>query len=60
MPLPSAPNGHYNMTMKRSRRTIPAGEFKARCLALLDQVKDPLNDRWARPGDHHAKRWLFE
>jgi prevent-host-death family protein len=26
------------MTMKRSRRTIPAGEFKARCLGYLDQV----------------------
>jgi prevent-host-death family protein len=26
------------MTMKSERNTIPAGEFKARCLGLLDQV----------------------
>ncbi len=26
------------MTMTTSRRNIPAGEFKARCLGLLDQV----------------------
>ena len=26
------------MTMKLERNTIPAGEFKARCLGLLDQV----------------------
>jgi prevent-host-death family protein len=26
------------MTMKHARNTIPAGEFKARCLGLLDQV----------------------
>ena len=26
------------MTMINSRRNIPAGEFKAHCLALLDQV----------------------
>lgn len=26
------------MTMKRARRTIPAAAFKARCLALLDEV----------------------
>jgi prevent-host-death family protein len=26
------------MTMSKSQKTIPAGEFKARCLALLDEV----------------------
>lgn len=26
------------MTMKRVKRTIAAGEFKAKCLALLDDV----------------------
>jgi prevent-host-death family protein len=26
------------MTMKRARRTIAAAEFKAQCLALLDEV----------------------
>ncbi len=26
------------MTMKRARRTISAAEFKAHCLALLDEV----------------------
>jgi prevent-host-death family protein len=26
------------MTMKRSRRTVSAADFKARCLKLLDQV----------------------
>lgn len=26
------------MTMKRARRTISAAEFKARCLAILDEV----------------------
>jgi prevent-host-death family protein len=30
--------GHYNVTMKRARYTIPAGKFKAKCLGLLDQV----------------------
>jgi prevent-host-death family protein len=30
--------GH--VTMDNSRRTLPAGEFKARCLALLDEVAD--------------------
>ncbi len=28
------------MTLNRSRRTISAAEFKARCLALLDEVRD--------------------
>lgn len=28
------------MTMKNPRRTIPAGEFKARCLGLLDLVAE--------------------
>ena len=27
------------MTMSRSRRTVTASEFKARCLALLDEVQ---------------------
>ncbi len=27
------------MTMKRARRTISATEFKAHCLALLDEVR---------------------
>jgi prevent-host-death family protein len=26
------------MTMNRTSRTVPAGEFKAKCLALLDRV----------------------
>jgi prevent-host-death family protein len=26
------------MTMAKSERVVPAGEFKARCLALLDEV----------------------
>lgn len=26
--------------MTRKQRTIPAGEFKAKCLALLDEVRD--------------------
>jgi len=30
--------GHYDVTMKSARNTIPAGQFKARCLGLLDQV----------------------
>jgi prevent-host-death family protein len=30
--------GHIIMTMKK--RTIPAGRFKAECLALLDRVAD--------------------
>ena len=28
------------MTMAKSQKTIPAGEFKARCLALLDEVAE--------------------
>jgi prevent-host-death family protein len=27
------------VTMKTSRVSVPAGEFKAKCLALLDQVE---------------------
>jgi prevent-host-death family protein len=31
----------YNpVTMDKSPKTIPAGEFKARCLALLDEVAE--------------------
>lgn len=31
----------YNhMTMVKQRNTVPAGEFKARCLALLDLVAE--------------------
>jgi prevent-host-death family protein len=37
-------HGHMIMTM--SRRTIPAGRFKAECLALLDRV--------ARTGDAYV------
>lgn len=29
---------HSNMTMSQNDRSMPAGEFKARCLALLDEV----------------------
>ena len=28
------------MTMSRGRRTVSAAEFKARCLALLDEVRE--------------------
>ena len=28
------------MTMKARKREIPAGEFKAKCLALFDEVED--------------------
>jgi len=28
------------MTMSRAVRSIPAGEFKAKCLALLDEVSE--------------------
>jgi len=28
----------YNVTMSTQPKSIPAGEFKARCLALLDKV----------------------
>lgn len=28
------------MTMRQSRKTIPAGQFKAQCLGLLDQVSE--------------------
>lgn len=28
------------MTMVNKRKTVPAGEFKARCLALLDLVSE--------------------
>lgn len=31
-------HGHMLVTMSKRVRTVPAGEFKARCLALLDQV----------------------
>ncbi len=38
--------GHYAVTMKkRARRTISAADFKAHCLALLDEVsttREPL------------------
>jgi prevent-host-death family protein len=33
--MPPYNHGHEDMTMT----TIPAGEFKARCLALMDQVR---------------------
>jgi prevent-host-death family protein len=31
-------HGHTNMTMV-TKRSVPAGEFKARCLQLMDQVE---------------------
>ncbi len=36
--LTSLAHGHIIMTMKK--RTIPAGRFKAECLALLDRVAE--------------------
>lgn len=33
-------NGHNIMTMKKISREIPAGQFKATCLALLDRVAE--------------------
>ena len=36
--LPIRGNGHIIVTMKK--RTIPAGQFKAECLRLIDQVAD--------------------
>lgn len=30
---------HGNMTMVMNTQTIPAGEFKAKCLRLLDEVQ---------------------
>jgi prevent-host-death family protein len=38
-PLAAEPRGDYgHMTMSMRSKTIPAGEFKAKCLALLDEV----------------------
>lgn len=31
-------NGRNNMTMKSARKIVPAGQFKARCLGLIEQV----------------------
>jgi prevent-host-death family protein len=33
-------NDYNHMTMVTQRNTVPAGEFKARCLALLDLVAE--------------------
>lgn len=33
-------NDHIVMTMKRQPRKVGAGEFKAKCLALLDEVSE--------------------
>jgi hypothetical protein len=33
-----ATNSHYDMTMNSARNTISAGQFKARCLSLIDHV----------------------
>jgi len=37
--LTAAGNGHILVTMK-GKRTVPAGRFKANCLALLDRVAE--------------------
>jgi prevent-host-death family protein len=36
--LPNSNLGHIIMTMTAAPREIPAGRFKAECLALLDRV----------------------
>ena len=36
--LPSRHHGHRLVTMKTNAPSIPAGRFKAECLALLDRV----------------------
>jgi prevent-host-death family protein len=33
-------NDYNHMTMVKKPKSIPAGEFKARCLALLDRVAE--------------------
>ncbi len=33
-------NSHYVMTMKNGHRSIPAGQFKSHCLAILDRVAE--------------------
>jgi len=38
--LPSLQSGHIIVTMKTKRKSIPAGKFKAECLALLDRVEE--------------------
>ena len=35
-----AARDYSHVTMGKSARTVPAGEFKARCLALLDEVAE--------------------
>jgi len=37
-PLPRGAHGHIIMTMS-TKRVVPAGRFKAECLALLDRVE---------------------
>jgi prevent-host-death family protein len=42
-PLELAATAQYDynlVTMAKSQKTVPAGEFKARCLALLDEVAE--------------------
>ena len=45
--------GHIIMTMKASPSSIPAGQFKARCLALLDRIartgEAVTVTKWGRP-----------
>jgi len=36
--LEASGSGHYDVTMKPSRRIVTAAAFKARCLAMLDEV----------------------
>jgi prevent-host-death family protein len=36
--LRQAPDDHKLLTMDKSEKTIAAGEFKAKCLGLLDEV----------------------
>ena len=38
MRLTGEHSGHNDMTMNNARKTIAAGQFKARCLGLIDQV----------------------
>ena len=38
--LAASRNDYNHMTMVKKPTSIPAGEFKARCLALLDRVAE--------------------
>ena len=37
-------NGHGGLQMKRKKRQIPAGEFKAKCLQLMDEIQRSRNE----------------